>query len=53
MASQERGRNSQLEALAEQYQQLVVQYQAAEANGDQDTMAKLAPKIQELQKYFQ
>ncbi len=53
MGYQERGGNSQIEALAQQYEQLVAQYQAAEKRGDQETMAKLAPSIQELQKRLQ
>lgn len=45
--------NSQLEALATQYQKLIAEYQAAEKRGDQETMAQLAPQIQELQKQLQ
>lgn len=53
MGHPERGGNSQIEVLAKQYEQLVAQYQAAEKSGDQETMAKLAPQIQKLQKQLQ
>ncbi len=42
-----------MEALVQKYQQLVAEYQTAEAKGDQNTMARLAPQIQELQKQLQ